>query len=219
MEEHQDDGVTQVGQTEDHHYHYTQSRRRGETLEAAILQAAWDELSYVGYDHLTMEGVAARAKTNKAVLYRRWANKAKLVVDVLRKFIPSSLNEIPDTGNLRDDILVLLLGIASPLQSIGARTIHGLMVDNLGPEIISSLPQIMHPGTENKLSTALKIILKNAELRGEIDMEKISPRIISLPADLLRYEILITHAPISDKTIIEIVDDIFLPLVNFQNRS
>ena len=57
-------------------------------------------------------------------------------------------------------------------------------------------------------------ILKNAELQGEVNLEKISPLIISLPLDLLRYEILVTHEPISDKTINEIVDDIFLPLVH-----
>lgn len=56
-------------------------------------------------------------------------------------------------------------------------------------------------------------ILKNAETRGEVKLDKISPRVISLPADLLRYEILTIHKPISHKTIDEIVDDIFLPLV------
>lgn len=218
MKEQLDDEFSGFGQTTGDKEHPTRSRRRGEILEAAILQAAWDDLSDVGYDHLTMEGVAARAKTNKAVLYRRWANKAKLVVAALRKFVPRSVNEIPDTGDLREDVRVLLLGIARPLQSIGARTIHGLMVDNLGPDLISSLPQIMHPGSENKLSTALKTILKNAELRGEVNLEKISPRVISLPADLLRYEIFITHAPISDNTIVEIVDDIFMPLIQWGKK-
>jgi len=38
------------------------TRRRGAKLEAALLQAAWDELTAVGYAALTMENVAARAK-------------------------------------------------------------------------------------------------------------------------------------------------------------
>jgi hypothetical protein len=40
-----------------------------------------------------------------------------------------------------------------------------------------------------------------------------SPRIIALPFDLLRYEILTTHEPTSDQTINEIVDTIFMPLI------
>jgi AcrR family transcriptional regulator len=192
------------------------NRRRGEILEAAILQAAWDELSDVGYTHLTMEGVAARAKTNKAVLYRRWANKEKLVLAAFQKYLPRPANNVPDTGDLRNDVLALLLGIARPLQAIGAKTIHGLMAERLGTNLISLLPQIRQPGTEDKFTITIKTILKNAELRGEVNLGKISPRVISLPADLLRYEVLITQEPISDHTITEIVDDIFLPLVQAQ---
>jgi AcrR family transcriptional regulator len=194
--------------------HCVGTRRRGEILETAILQAAWDELTEVGYAHMTMERVAARARTNKAVVYRRWANKAKLVVATLSKHMPRPAKDVPDTGDLRNDVLILLRGIAQPLQTIGAETIHGLMVEHLGKDLISSIPQIMHPGTESKLTTAMVTILKKAELRGEASLEKISPRIVSLPIDLLRYEILITHEPISDKTINEIVDDIFMPLVH-----
>ena len=198
--------------TKDEH-ELPKNRRRGEALQEAILQAAWDELAEVGYAHLTMEGVAARAKTNKAVLYRRWPNKGKLVIAVLHVFKPKPSYEVPDTGNLQNDLFVLLQGIVQPLRIIGAKTMHGLMVDHLGADIIPSLPQLMHPVIENKMITAIKTVLKNGELRGELDLENFSPRVLSLPLDLLRYEILITHEPISDETISEIIDDIFMPLV------
>ena len=60
-------------------------RRRGPQLEAALLEAAWDELIEVGFAVLTMESVAARAHTGVAVLYRRWANKDELVLAFLRQ--------------------------------------------------------------------------------------------------------------------------------------
>ena len=53
----------------------SRQRRRGEELEAALLEAAWAELVEVGFARLTMESVAARAKTGVAVLYRRWPRK------------------------------------------------------------------------------------------------------------------------------------------------
>lgn len=192
----------------------SETRRRGEILEDAILKAAWDELSEVGYAHLTMNAVAARAKTNKSVLYRRWASKSKLVIAVLHKQALNTTTSVPDTGDLHNDVLILLMGIAKPLQIIGAETLHGLMVEHLDKNLISSLPKMMHPGTEYGSTTAMTTILKNAELRGEINLKKISPRIISLPMDLIRYEVLTTHESISDKTLNEIVDDIFIPLVH-----
>ncbi|MGD0751840.1 MAG: TetR/AcrR family transcriptional regulator [Anaerolineales bacterium] len=216
MDEKKRDRLSRPGQFIGNEGRHKGNRRRGEILEAAILQAAWDELSDAGYTQLTMEGVAARAKTNKAVLYRRWANKKKLVIAAFQKYLPRPVNNVPDTGDLRNDVLVLLLGIARPLQAIGAKTIHGLMAERLGTDLISLLPQMRQPGTEDKFSKAIMTILKNAELRGEVNLGKISPRVISLPVDLLRYEILITQEPIPDKMITGIVDDIFLPLVHAQ---
>ena len=57
------------------------SRRRGEALERALYEATLAELSDVGYGGLTMEGIAARAHTGKAALYRRWGSKQELVHD------------------------------------------------------------------------------------------------------------------------------------------
>ncbi|WP_326975017.1 hypothetical protein [Caproicibacter sp. BJN0012] len=57
--------------------------------------------------------------------------------------------------------------------------------------------------------------MKNAELRGEVRLEKLTPRIISLPWDLLRFE-LIAKQEISDAAITEIVDDIFMPLLRLK---
>jgi hypothetical protein len=68
-------------------------------------------------------------------------------------------------------------------------------------------------GIEGRFENYMRDILKNAELRGEVDLEKITSRIISLPLDLVRYEILTTHKPITENVLNEIVDDIFMPLI------
>ena len=51
--------------------------------EREVLDAALEVLAEVGYDRLTMDAVAQRAKASKATLYRRWNSKATLVVDAL----------------------------------------------------------------------------------------------------------------------------------------
>ena len=61
----------------------TVGRPRDETREAAILEATLAVLSDVGYDRLTIDAVATKAKASKATVYRRWPNKAALVVDAL----------------------------------------------------------------------------------------------------------------------------------------
>jgi hypothetical protein len=56
-------------------------------------------------------------------------------------------------------------------------------------------------------------ILRRGVERGEIDPERLTPRIAGLPGDLMRLDLLMNFQPPSEKAIIEIVDEVFLPLV------
>ena len=107
----------------------TSRRRRGPELEAAIMSALWTELAEVGYARLTMEGIAARADTGKQVLYRRWRNRAELVIDALRHETGSIADHIPDTGNLRSDVLAALDWTIRRADHIGPDIIHGVMAE------------------------------------------------------------------------------------------
>ncbi|MDR6552388.1 TetR/AcrR family transcriptional regulator [Paenibacillus qinlingensis] len=193
------------------------SRRRGDVLENAILTAAWEELAETGYSRLTMEAVAVRAQTNKTAVYRRWPNKAKLIVAALIKHTPTPSLEAPDTGNLREDVLTLLERIIKPLQMIGAETIHGLMVEFHGDELHSKLT--LPPRSEDPLAIAMTNILRSAQQRGEVILDELPERMITLPVDLVRFELLTTHVPLTDDAVIEIVDKIFLPLVQKPHKQ
>lgn len=76
--------------------------------EQQILDATLEVLAEVGYDRLTMDAVATRAKASKATLYRRWSGKVSLVIDALlsAKDAPAA----PDTGSLRGDLLESFCG-------------------------------------------------------------------------------------------------------------
>src|SRR5208282_3723220 len=54
--------------------------------------------------------------------------------------------------------------------------------------------------------TALSLVARSTPGR-------LSPRIASLPLDLVRHDLIMNRAPAPDKTLVEIVDRIFLPLV------
>jgi AcrR family transcriptional regulator len=192
------------------------SRRRGDVLENAILSAAWEELQETGYSKMTMEAVAVRAQTNKTAVYRRWPSKAKLIIASMIKHMPKPSLDAPDTGSLREDVLTLLERIIKPMQLIGAETIHGLMVDLHGDEVQAKLT--LSPRAEDPLSIAMTNILRSAEKRGEVELGELSERVVTLPIDLVRLEVLTTHTPLTDDAVIEIVDHIFLPLVQKPNK-
>lgn len=181
------------------------TRRRGAELESAILQAAWEELMTGGYQRFTIEEVAIRAKTSKPVIYRRWANREELVLATIQKHMPKPVGDIPDTGEIRNDVITVMKRLSDTLSKIGAETLHGLM------SVLVDIPfsEILNMRKTNTMQT----ILKRAVERGEIKEEKISERIAKLPIDLVRHELLTTYEPVTEQTIAEIVDDIFLPLI------
>lgn len=88
----------------------TLGRKRDHTRDAKILEATIDILAEAGFDGMTMDMVAARAKAGKATVYRRWSSKAELVRDALTWMNRNhlELDFLPDTGTLRGDLLALL---------------------------------------------------------------------------------------------------------------
>lgn len=185
------------------------TRRRGEALEAALLDAAWAELHLAGYQAMTMEAVADRAGTSRAVLYRRWPKKAELVVAALRRHRPMLSGEVPDTGSLRGDVLALLTRMSTRLATTGPETLYGLLGDYLADaELFDRLrADVLHIGTD-----VMTTMLERAAERGEARPD-VSPRIAALPTDLYRNELLLRRTPPGTAVIAEIVNDVFLPLV------
>jgi AcrR family transcriptional regulator len=179
------------------------SRRRGKVLEDALLVAAWDEVAAVGYAKFTMDAVAARARTARSVLYRRWPSRAALVHAAVRHRFGSLRDDVPDTGNLREDVLSVLRHNRDAFQEIGPDVVHGLMAE------AADLPAEVFEVTPDAITT----ILNRAAARGEVRPDRITPRIASLPGDLLRHEMQHPHGDPTDSFLAEIVDEIFLPLV------
>lgn len=185
------------------------ARRRGEELEAEILEAAWAEILEHGYLKLTIEGVAARVHTGKQVLYRRWPNRVHLAVAAIRHNLGSLITAAPDTGSLREDYLTVLRLMAKRAEHYTPELLHGLLSEMPGlHDFFSTLPGVL---TE---------ILDNAVARGELSHAHLPDRVVNLPLDLLRYEGLRSVRDWSsiaevdlEKLFAEILDDVFLPLV------
>jgi len=187
-------------------------RRRGARLEDAILDAAWAELVERGYPGLTLEGVAKRAGTSRPVLHRRWPSRTALATAALGRHIAQNPIVVPDLGSARDEICLLLRRMSDRARPDMIRLVFDMQRDladkhsNLADMRAQLRAQIVD-------SDVMQTILGRAIDRGEITAARLTPRIVSLPTDLARHEILMTFEPLSDQAIKEIVDEVFLPLV------
>lgn len=187
-------------------------RRRGSALEEAILDAAWAELLDGGYAGFTMEAVATRAGTSRPVLSRRWLTRADLAIAAIGAYMQKNPVAVPDLGNVRDELAMLLQKFSDRGTVALTRVLFGMR--DYFAETNSSLADLRSElrktlGNDQTLDD----ILQRGVQRGEIDPAKLTGRIASLPLDLVRHEGLMTHRPIPKAVIAEILDSIFLPLV------
>jgi len=185
-------------------------RRRGAALEKALLDAAWDELTERGYARFTMDAVVRRAGTSPPVLYRRWSDRDDLIRATIAHVLRQPRFGIPDTGTLREDILTLMRAIGTA----GVQLVI-LMSGHLAGyyQETGVSPKDLLDEVRGTAADGLGVIYDRALARGEIDRKILTERVKTLPFDLLRHEILVTFAPVPGDVIEEIVDTIFLPLV------
>lgn len=177
------------------------TRRRGAVLENAILDAAWDEIAAVGYGRVTMAGVAARAGTNKAALYRRWPSRTQLLAAAIdRRVAPLGVQPI-DTGGLREDVIAVLTAMNSRCRAAE-------IVPDPGGDLTAYLRrQAAAEGFEQ-----MNLVLHRAHQRGEIDTRSLSTQVARLPVNVLHSELCLGATSVPARLITEIVDEVFLPL-------
>ena len=208
MGENQDNHAEQAGNA--------QTRRRGAELERAILDAAWEQLIAEGYEHFTIDAIAARARTSKPVLYRRWKTRDDLLRDAVRHQGAASLPAVPDTGTLRGDLLALLATAnttRNPMAALVSSMLGGYY-NQAGPT-----PAELREAFLSQRGSVVEQVVNRAVERGEVDPARLTPRIIALPFDLFRHEAMMTLKLVPDHVLRQIVDDIFLPLVTAQRPT
>lgn len=187
------------------------TRRRGAALEEAILRAAATELRESGYPGMTVHKVAQRAATNKNTIYRRWPHRAALGVAAYR-YLAEGQTVAPDTGTLRDDALELLRRANATWSSPRGAVLRDLLsAVHEDPRLLDLLREQAGAGA---MDTAWLTLIGRAVARGEAPPEAVHPRVASMPMMLLRGEYAVRGIPsVPDAVLVEIVDEVFLPLV------
>lgn len=142
-------------------------RKRDSSLDSRIIEAALDILAEVGFDGMTMDAVAARAETGKASVYRRWSSKPELVRDALIQMSRTSVEteHLPDTGNLREDLLALLKPYPAGFRERKLKVLSGL--GSFFSEHQELAEQALR-GIYEPWTTANRCLMQRAISRGEI---------------------------------------------------
>jgi AcrR family transcriptional regulator len=180
-------------------------------LERAILDAALEQLSIVGWKGLTMEGVAAGAQTGKAAVYRRWPSKEDLVVDALQAGLPP-FEEAPDLGDVREDLLALcrrareamfsrpgfaLRAVIHECDPVQAERLHGVIVKGVVEPTVKLLGEVIARGIE----------------RGEVRPDAANSYVFDVIPAMMMYRSKMCASEWNDRDLEEMIDQLMVPLL------
>jgi AcrR family transcriptional regulator len=191
------------------------SRKRGAALEDAILAAAYDELSAVGYTAFTVEGVASRARTGKASIYRRWPTKQDLVMDTLLMRLPTPAEcglapELDDSVTTIEALRGVACAIGRVITSPAGDAIRAIKCEAVSdPE----LAKLIDDRFQAPRRAALLALLQRGVARGEVRPEAATPVVADVIPAVLFHRVVMQREPLSEKNIDEIIEQIFIPLV------
>jgi AcrR family transcriptional regulator len=184
------------------------------TRDVALRGAALELLAEIGYDRLTMDAVAGRARSSKNTIYRRWPGKAELVVDALHSL--KGTTSIPDTGSLRGDLEAIAQGATSADNRFDSQLMMGL-ITALAHD--GDLRRVFRERLIDPSHATLKVVFERAISRGEVAQERNLDLLVSLfPALMLQHLLKFGEVP-GPHFAQQVIDDVILPLASAPSAS
>ncbi len=185
-------------------------RKRDHSRDPEILEAALEVLAETGYDGMTIDMVAARAKAGKATLYRRWASKADLVIEAVACLKRNDLDPAnpPDTGSLRGDLIAM---IKPPTIEQAERKLRVMAAI---ASMISRSPELAETARAAIVEPRLALnrrVLQRARERGEIPAGVDIDLVATISASMVTYRTLMLGTPATREYLVQLIDDIILP--------
>lgn len=190
-------------------------RKRDLTRDPEILEAALDVLAETGFERMTIDEVATRARAGKATLYRRWPSKAELVIDAVgcMKKGAYSAAELPDTGTLRGDLVAMIREPSIADAERKMQIMAGIV------SMLSRSPELADAAEEALVAprrAANRLLIERAIARGEIADDVDIDLISTIGSAMVAHRLLVERVPVTRAYLISIIDAIVLPAVGLR---
>jgi AcrR family transcriptional regulator len=187
-------------------------RKRDHTRDPEILEAAIEVLAETGYDGMTMDLVATRAKAGKATVYRRWSSKAELVLEAVSCMKSGDIDydHLPDTGTLRGDLLAMI----KPHSIEDAKRKLEVMAGVIS--MLSRAPELADAANAALVeprAKANRILFQRAIDRGEISADCDVETLSLISPSMASYRVLILRKPVDRAFLLSLIDGVILPAV------
>jgi AcrR family transcriptional regulator len=176
-------------------------RPRSSAADAAIHDAALGLLADEGYDGLTIEAVAERAGVAKSTIYRRYRDKAELLLAAV-ECSTAATTITPDTGSVAEDLFELARNLRRVLTTtdVGRTLPATLAATARNPALAEAHRQFI----ARRRRTAFAAVERGIE-RGEIDTSTDPELLVDMIVGPLFYRTFVTRTPVTDAALRRLV--------------
>jgi AcrR family transcriptional regulator len=175
-------------------------RPRSEKVHQAILAAALEEVFAVGFRALGTDSIAARAGVGKTAIYRRWPNKAAVVMDAFLAQVGPSTN-FPRTTRAIDSMQMQLRAQAKVFRGRYGGLVKALLGEaQFDPELAEAFRKRWTLPRRQLAKQVFEEAIEQGDLRSDIDIEAA----IDMLYAPIYYRLQIGTGPLSDAYIDEI---------------
>jgi AcrR family transcriptional regulator len=181
--------------------------------ETELLAVTLQLLQEHGYDRLTVDAVAAKARASKATVYRRWPSKAELVLAAFIEGI-RQVAVLPETGTLRGDLLRLGELICQQGKQ-HAGTIRAVLVEVSRSPALNEVMQ--HEFIEQRKALMIHILAQAVD-RGEIDRAAVNDELWDVMPHYLIFRSILPGPPPTRQTVQALVDQVVIPSLTRRTR-
>jgi AcrR family transcriptional regulator len=174
-------------------------RPRSERRHKAILENARDLVIELGFRAVSIESLAAKTGVAKTTIYRRWPNKAAVVMDAFMERLSGT--QLPRTRKVTETIRLQMRGMARAFRSKHGAVLKALLAESQFDAELATAFRERWTLPRRKIALAVfQKAISQGELRCDIDLEAA----VDLLYAPMYYRLQMGTGPLSDGYIDEI---------------
>jgi AcrR family transcriptional regulator len=169
-------------------------RLRPEQIEAVIISTVFDELLENGFRAVTIESISAKTGIAKTSIYRRWPNKAAMVMEAFLFRIGPGI-EFPRKPSYVESIRLQMLALAKAFRGPFGSMIKALLGEaQFDAELAEAFRTRWIAPRRDAAKEVLQSAIGNKELRPDVDLDQALDALYGG----LYYRLMIGSGPLSD---------------------
>lgn len=189
------------------------ARPRSEQRHKAILETAMDLVIELGFRAVSVESLAAKTGVAKTTIYRRWPNKAAVVMDGFMERLSGT--QFPPNRKVTESIRLQMRSMAKAFRSKDGAVLKALLAEAQFDAELATAFRERWTLPRRKLALAVfQKAISQGELRSDTDLEAT----IDLLYAPMYYRLQMGTGPLSDAYVDEIFDQVMQGLRQREDR-